>query len=160
MIAFSNLLDSSTLAVVPGITHRCAKCQQVKYLGADFPRVLGRKPSYCKPCQKAAEKAAKARPAAKTMERERSRLRMREKRQANDDALRFADLHGVWVHLECHAYIPSPVEEIEARELWEEFCKEVWPLNPHEQIYRRSERRAVPEPACALLSPYSREVTF
>ena len=120
---------------------QCPRCKVVSPK-ALFPKTSGGRICWCRTCKNAAENAAKKKNRAYiAMERERSRIRMRLKRQGIDDALRKCDRLGVWIALEVHAYIPTPVEEIEFKEAWEEFVYESFPLPVDARAFRMPHRR-------------------
>lgn len=123
------------------VMRQCPRCKVVSPK-AQFPMTSGGRVCYCRTCKNAVERAAKKKNVAYiAMERERSRIRMRLKRQKNDDAMRQCDMMGIWIALEVHSYIPTPVEEIEYAEAWEEHCQECFPLSPERIRFRPPTRR-------------------
>jgi hypothetical protein len=110
----------------------CLKCGTAKDAEADFRK---NEPCWCKACRSVAEKKSKSRPAYKALARDRSRIAMRAKRQASDDALNLSDRVGFLIFASVHAYIPTPVEEIEAREAYVEAARDCYPLIPHRCLF-------------------------
>jgi DNA-directed RNA polymerase subunit M/transcription elongation factor TFIIS len=104
-------------------TFACSRCGTNHEANEYLNNRTGEHRSRCRKCEKAVQTAAsKARPAYKAMAREQQRDLMRRKRQTNDDVMRASHYFGLSIIAPFHAFIPTPVEALEAKEDWEEHC--------------------------------------
>jgi hypothetical protein len=135
-------------------TFACACCKQ-QFPSEEFlNRKTGEYRQVCRKCAvKESTHKSKQRPAYKAMAREQQRDLMRRKRYEVADVLRATHYYGLAVLAPLQAYIPTPVEELEAKEEWEQEMREGNLPRSNETTWHPTETRAVR--MIHKLAPYS-----